>query len=230
MLLAIYGLERARISWQWIAMAVAGAMYALAVKGVFALLAPVVAGLWLWSRRRRRRLAPWPGRGWRSWRCCCRLRRGATSTRIARLRTSRSSTITLAPASRSKEAPDAVAVPVGQNGQSAVVRGARAWYAMPWSLVAIAAALPSTRARLIAGPATGSRFAGRGTLCDRALVAARDTKADRYVFPAYFFGASAGFILACTRWPRVAGGPTVSTGSGRGAPRSCGWRLSEAGF
>ncbi len=52
LLLAVYGIERARTGWAWIAVAVAGALYALVVKGVFALLAPVLAGLWLWSRRR----------------------------------------------------------------------------------------------------------------------------------------------------------------------------------
>jgi hypothetical protein len=36
-----------------------------------------------------------------------------------------------------------------------------------------------------------------------ALVALRDTKADRYVFPAYFFAAAGGTILAIARWPRV---------------------------
>ena len=49
------------------------------------------------------------------------------------------------------------------------------------------------------------RFAGIATLVTITLVAARDTKADRYVFPAYFFAASAGLVLACARWPRVAG-------------------------
>ncbi len=49
------------------------------------------------------------------------------------------------------------------------------------------------------------RFAGIAALVTIALVAARDTKADRYVFPAYFFAASAGLVLACARWPRVAG-------------------------
>ena len=52
LLLAVYGIERARTGWAWIAVAVVGALYALVVKGVFALLAPVLTGLWLWSRRR----------------------------------------------------------------------------------------------------------------------------------------------------------------------------------
>jgi hypothetical protein len=34
-------------------------------------------------------------------------------------------------------------------------------------------------------------------------VALRDTKADRYVFPAYFFAAAGGTVLAIVRWPRA---------------------------
>jgi hypothetical protein len=35
------------------------------------------------------------------------------------------------------------------------------------------------------------------------LVALRDTKADRYVFPAYFFAAAGGTALAIARWPTL---------------------------
>ena len=78
------------------------------------------------------------------------------------------------------------------------------WYAAPWSLVAIAAVVPAMRARLTPGSADWVRFAGIAALVTIALVAARDARADRYVFPAYFFAASAGVVVACARWPRVA--------------------------
>ena len=67
LLLTVYAIERARTSWPWIAAAIAGALYALLVKGVFALLAPVLAALWLWTRHRHGR--KWrcrPGSAWRS--------------------------------------------------------------------------------------------------------------------------------------------------------------------
>jgi hypothetical protein len=35
------------------------------------------------------------------------------------------------------------------------------------------------------------------------LVALRDTRADRYVFPAYFFAAAGGTVFAITRWTRA---------------------------
>ena len=60
------------------------------------------------------------------------------------------------------------------------------------------------RARLTPGSAEWVRFAGIAALLIIALVAARDARADRYVFPAYFFAASAGFVLACARWRLVA--------------------------
>ena len=48
------------------------------------------------------------------------------------------------------------------------------------------------------------QYAAVAALVTIVLVAARDTKADRYVFRAYFLAASAGVVLACARWPLVA--------------------------
>jgi len=47
------------------------------------------------------------------------------------------------------------------------------------------------------------RYCALATLSTVLLVALRDTKADRYVFPAYFFAAAAGTILAVSRWKRA---------------------------
>ncbi len=77
------------------------------------------------------------------------------------------------------------------------------WYAAPWSLIAVSAVIPAMRARLSPASRDWVRFATLAALVTVALVAARDTKADRYVFPAYFLAASAGVVLACARWPRV---------------------------
>ena len=46
-LLAVVGIDRARRSPAWLAVALAGFVYALLVKGVFAFLAPVCCALWL---------------------------------------------------------------------------------------------------------------------------------------------------------------------------------------
>ena len=50
---AVYGVERARTGAAWSVVAVLGALFALLVKGVFGVLAPVMAALWLWTRRSR---------------------------------------------------------------------------------------------------------------------------------------------------------------------------------
>ena len=204
MLLAIYGLERARISWRWIAMAVAGAMYALAVKGVFALLAPVVAGLWLWSRRAQATVGrvAWTGLAvmalllpFAAWGYEHAYRALTNQSFLdyylgARIALEGSTT-------------QPWPFPIDKVVNAAWYAGRVLWYAAPWSLVVIAA-LPTTQARLTRGSRDWVRFAVLATLATIALVAARDTKADRYVFPAYFFGASAGVIVACARWPRIA--------------------------
>ena len=204
LLLAIYGLERARSSWAWIAVAVAGALYALIVKGVFALLAPVLAGLWLWSRRPRATVG---GVAWTGLAVMALLMPVAAwgYEHAYRAVTDQSfldyylgARVALE-GSTTRPWP----FPLDKVANAAWYAGRVLWYAAPWSLVAIASVAPAMRARLTPASRDWVRFAAMAALVTIALVAARDTKADRYVFPAYFFGASAGVILACARWPRV---------------------------
>ncbi|MBK5297463.1 MAG: hypothetical protein JJE40_09915 [Vicinamibacteria bacterium] len=205
LLVAIYALERARTSWGWVALAVVGALYALFVKGVFALLAPVLAALWLWSRRRQASvgatawtglalivglmpLAAWgyehayhaiTGQSFLDYYLGARIAlEGSSSTPWP--------------------------FPLDKVGNAVWYVGRVLWYASPWSLIAVAAVAPAMRARLTPAPRDWVRFSMMAALATIVLVAARDTKADRYVFPAYFFAASAGVVLACARWPRVA--------------------------
>ena len=126
LLLAVYGIERARIGWAWIAVALGGALYALAVKGVFALLAPVLAGVWLWSRRQGGSggAAGWVGvtlivvlHGAGRLGLRTRLPRGDGPV-VSRL-------LPWRPNRARGERDDAVAVPAGQGRQPAVVHGAR---------------------------------------------------------------------------------------------------------
>jgi hypothetical protein len=206
LLLAVYAIERARVGSAWIVVAVAGALYALAVKGVFALLAPVLAGLWLWSRRRQGSVgaAGWwglvvivaliPVTAWGYERAYHAL------TGQSFLDYYLGARIALEGSARTPWP-----FPLDKVGNLVWYLGRVLWYAAPWSLVAIAAVVPAIRARLASGPADWVRFAGIAALVTVALVAARDARADRYVFPAYFFAASAGVVLACARWPRVAG-------------------------
>lgn len=203
LLLTVYAIERARTSWPWIAVAVAGALYALFVKGVFALLAPVLAALWLLTRRRpaKEMVRAWTGlvvvvlampvAVWSyEWAYSATTGQSFLDYYLgARIALEGSSTTTLAP--------------LDKAGNALWYAGRLLWYAAPWSLIAIAAAAPSIRARLSPQSRDWIRFAGVAALLIVALVAARDTKADRYIFPAYFLAASVGVVLACTRWPRV---------------------------
>jgi hypothetical protein len=205
LLVAVYGLERARRSWPWIGVAAAGAMYAIAVKGVFGLLAPLLAGLWLWSRRSQNRggAVAWTGlavmallipvAAW-SYEHAYR-----AVTDQSFLEYYLGARIALE-GSTSQPWP----FPLDKVANAAWYAGRVLWYAAPWSLVAMAAVVPAMWARLTPASHAWVRFAALAALVTIALVAARDTKADRYVFPAYFFAASAGLILACARWPRVA--------------------------
>ena len=214
-LLTVYGLERARTWWPWIGVAIIGALYALLVKGVFALLAPVLAALWLWTRRRQ---ASGGAAGMGRARRCRAARHGgwrpglyerayaATTGQSfldyylgARIALEGTTTTTL-PA------------PLDKASNALWYAGRVLWYAAPWSLVAMTAVMPAMRARLTPASREWVRYAALAALATIVLVAARDTKADRYVFPAYFLAASAGVVLACAGWPRagVVGRPTRS--------------------
>lgn len=205
LLVAIYGLERARGSWPWIGVAAAGTLYAIFVKGVFGLLAPVLAGLWLWSRRAQ---GPVGAGAWTGVAVMTLLMPLAAwgYEHVYRAVTGQSfleyylgARIALE-GSTTRPWP----FPLDKMANAAWYAGRVLWYAAPWSLVASAAAIPAIRARLTPASRDWVRFAAVAALVTIALVAARDTKADRYVFPAYFFAASAGVVLACARWPRVA--------------------------
>ena len=155
LLLAVYAIERARAAWWWILVAVAGALYALVVKGVFALLAPVLAGFWLWSRPRQGTIgvAGWcglaaivvmvPVTAWGYERAYHAL------TDQSFLDYYLGARITL---EGSHEAP--WPFPLDKVGNLAWYLGRVLWYAAPWSLAAWRP-FCRLRARLASGPAIG---------------------------------------------------------------------------
>ena len=186
------------------AAAFAGALYALLVKGVFALLAPVLAALWLWTRHRplKEMVPAWTGLAM----VVLAMAGAAWVYERAYVATTGQSFLDYYLGARmALEGSSTTTLPaIDKAGNVLWYAGRVLWYAAPWSLLAIAAVLPSIRARVTPLSRDWIRFAGIAALVTIVLVAARDTKADRYVFPAYFFAASAGSVLACARWPRVA--------------------------
>lgn len=197
-LVSIYGLERARTSGAWAVLAVAGCLFALAVKGVFALVAPVAGGLWLWARR------PNPPTPWFALALAIAAIPLATwGYEYAYLHVTGESFLEYYLGARTSLAAGGASglpFPVNKIWNVAWYIGRVAWYAMPWSLALLlagrAGVLESAPRRFVA-------FAVLAALAAILLVAARDLRADRYVFPAYFLAASGGVALACAQSPRV---------------------------
>jgi 4-amino-4-deoxy-L-arabinose transferase-like glycosyltransferase len=203
LLLAVYALERARAAWWWIPIAMAGALYALLVKGVFALLAPAVAAIWLWTRRAQGTTA------WASWCGLAAMVLMVPLTAWAYERAYVAATgqsfldYYLGARMTLEGSVTTLPFPLDKAWNGIWYLGRVLWFAAPWSVLLAVAVIPR-RASAPSAKRDWVRFAALAALTTVVLVSARDTKADRYIFPAYFFTASAGFVAAWGRWPRLA--------------------------
>jgi hypothetical protein len=197
-LVSIYGLERARTSVAWAVVAVAGCVCALLVKGVFALVAPVAGGLWLWARR------PNPATAWVALALMSAAIPLATwGYERAYVRVTGESFLEYYLGARTSLAAGGASglpFPINKIWNVVWYTARVAWYAAPWSLALVMAGragwLESPTRRFVA-------FAILATLAAILLVSPRDLRADRYVFPAYFFAASGGVALACAQVARL---------------------------
>lgn len=203
LLLAVVGLDRARRRPGWLLVALIGFVYALLVKGVFALLAPICGALWIAASGQKageRRGAAWIGVAlmlavtpFIAW-DYERLYVAATGQSFLeyylgpRIALEGSASGALLP------------FPLDKLWNAAWYVGRVAWYAAPWSLVL---ATMWKEGRRTKDEGRWIRYCLAATATIVAVVALRDTRADRYVFPAYFFAAAGGTILAITRWPRA---------------------------
>ncbi len=202
LLVAVYGTERARMNPAWSVVAAVGALFALLVKGVFGLLAPVMAAIWLWTRPTR------GGIGIGGWMTLAVLAVlpfvSAWLYERAYVAATGQSFIDYYLGARiGLEGGGTLPFPLDKAVNALWYAGRVIWYAAPWSVVALLAIVPARTRLLPEGVRAWTGFALLASAATLALVAARDTKADRYIFPAYFFVASAGVIFACARWPRV---------------------------
>ncbi len=207
LVVALYGTERARARSRWIVVALAGFAWALLIKGVFALLAPVLAALWLWIRRhdepapaRLAWLAPLSMVALTPIVAVCYEQLYASLTGQSFLEYYLGSRIAFEGTTPSGTLP----FPLDKAWNVLWYAGRVAWYAAPWSLVLIACASVLRSASGREGEARWRRYTWLATLATILLVAARDTKADRYVFPAYFLAAAGGLAAAVARWPMLA--------------------------
>jgi hypothetical protein len=204
LLLAIVGIDRARRKPAWLVPALTGYVYALLVKGVFAFLAPICGALWIAASGQKpgeRRTPAWVG---------IALMIGVTPMvaweyeRLYVAATGQSFLdYYLGPriALEGSAAGGSLPFPIDKLWNAGWYLGRVAWYAAPWSLLLVALW------RRDQSPNDGRRrwifYCVVATLATVLLVALRDTKADRYVFPAYFFAAAGGTVLASARWARV---------------------------
>jgi hypothetical protein len=202
MLIAVYGTERARKRPGWSVVAAVGALFALLVKGVFGLFAPVTAAIWLWTRRTRGGIGPG---GWMTLAVLAVLPFASAwlYERAYVAATGQSFIDYYLGARIGLESGGTLPFPLDKVANAFWYAGRVIWYAAPWSVAALLAIAPARTRLLPEGVRAWTGFALLASAATLALVAARDTKADRYIFPAYFFVASAGVIYACARWPRV---------------------------
>jgi 4-amino-4-deoxy-L-arabinose transferase-like glycosyltransferase len=201
LLLAVYGLDRTREGRGWGLAALAGSLFALAVKGVFALLAPVAGAIWLATRRPAAR-RPW------SWLVAMAVAMPLAAWLYERAYVAVTGQSFLEYYLGSRMALEgsgsSLPFPLDKLANVAWYAGRVLWYAAPWSVGLLLAFRPGAWRETSSGARTWIGFTLLAAAATVVLVAARDTKADRYVFPAYFFAASAGVVMACARWPRVA--------------------------
>lgn len=214
-LFALYATERARTRPAWAIGMVAGFCAVLLVKGVFAVMVPVTCVIWLIARtasnsRRFSDAAAWSA-------IVAMPIAGALVAwgyESAYVHVTGQSFLEIY---RSRQLPDADIV-----GQSYVMRTAYtaswyltrvAWYAFPWSLVAVGYGVRALaqgewapwRPRE-ADDDTGLQGMWFAIVAAVALTAAfslAHRKADRYIFPVYFFIAGGGSGAALRRWPRL---------------------------
>ena len=224
-LLALLATERSRVRPAWAWLTALGFAWALLVKGVFGFLVPIACGVWLvvaeWSDRASagagrsgrndasRRIVPWVA---------------LTSVLLV----APILTVTYEWAYRPvtgdsflafytgpRLRPDAVAGgAIDRAGYNIVWYTARlAWYAFPWSIVALGAfgrwALGArNRRREVVDRSDGRGvrglvFAVVASLVLIVLFSFSDRKADRFIFPAYYFMAAAGGIVAVRSSPAL---------------------------
>ena len=216
-LFALYATERARTRPSWTIGMVAGFCAVLLVKGVFAVMVPVGCVLWLICRS--------PANAQRfadraAWGAIAMMPLVAVMVawgyESAYIKATGRSFLEIY---RSRQLPDEAIV-----GQSLLARTTYTaswyatrlvWYAFPWSVVALLVAAASVRQgqwlpwRI--GPVDSARDQGRQGAwfaLVTALVLAgafslAHRKADRYIFPAYFFIAAAGAGPALRLAPRL---------------------------
>jgi 4-amino-4-deoxy-L-arabinose transferase-like glycosyltransferase len=214
LLLAVYATERGRTRPAWTSVMVLAFLAVLLVKGVFALMVPIVCALWLVARSEgdARHPAAWaailvmPLAGAAAaW--------GYEHAYLAA--TGRS----FLEAYRARQVPEGALTggsPIARFAYTLVwYTGRVIWFAFPWSLVAGAVALGGIRDggwRGWAERRPARQGAWFGLAASAVLVLAfslAHRKADRYIFPVYFLVGAVGAAEGFQRFPRLGRAATL---------------------
>jgi len=217
LVLALVGTEWSRRSARWAVLTAVGLAGLLLVKGAFALLGPLICGLWLLaSRREPERRASSQRVAWAGLALAVAamaatalvyelLYRRATGEPFWSLYLSRQLGVAAVLAAENE---------VQQKASNVVFYlGRILWFAFPWSLGLLLAAWQAWRSRGRAaalsdapaedrGHANGAAFVAFTVLLYVVVFSLFDRRADRYVFPAYYAVGAGGAVAALQIWPR----------------------------
>ncbi len=199
-LVAVYGIERARERWPWLLLALSGFLYALLVKGIFAGLGPALATVWLLvvpPRDGARNLTGWVG-----------IVLMGVATPVCALLYEHVYVATTGLSffdyyvgvqlRRSRLQGSSLPFPINKMWNALWYAGRVIWYSAPWSVFL------GMTSRMARGTPERAwwRFCVGGALLTVGLLALNDSRADRYMFPAFYLAGAGGTIAALERWPR----------------------------
>jgi hypothetical protein len=219
-LLAMYATERSRVRVEWAWLTAAAFAWVLLVKGVFGLMVPAVCAIWLAARQhegsietahpRPRSLGPWVALG------TTLLVLPVLTLVYEVLYRQVSGESFLGFYAGPRLDVDAIAEgPLARWPYHVLwYTGRLVWYALPWSVFAVGALAAyvhhlrgGVSARLVASIEPPARAALLFSAAASALLVAgfalADRKADRFIFPAYFFIGAGGAVTALRCWPRL---------------------------
>jgi 4-amino-4-deoxy-L-arabinose transferase-like glycosyltransferase len=212
MVVALYGLERARTRPVWGALAVPGLVALLLVKGVLVVMGFLACALWLLARGTRAR----DGAGFH-WAWAWLVVAAAAVAAVAAAYELLYQRATGQPFWSFYLGRQMGVASLDQSAAGALQKlynlvwylGRVLWFPFPWSLTLAAACFRGRQAPPPDAAATsGTRTAGVFVLLFSALYLATfslsDRRADRYIFPVYYAVGAAGAIAALRAWPRLA--------------------------
>jgi 4-amino-4-deoxy-L-arabinose transferase-like glycosyltransferase len=214
LVLALLGTERSQRGARWALLTGVGLVGLLLVKGVFAVLGPPLCALWLLAARRERAPDAPPARpAWLGLGLAVLAMAGAAAVYELLYRQATGEPFWSFYLARQL----GVAAAAGEGGAAlqkasnlAWYLGRILWFAFPWSLALLAAAMRPWLSREAsphpeAAPraAAASAFVAGALLLYVGVFSLFDRRADRYVFPAYCLVGAAGAVAAIRRWPAL---------------------------